>query len=293
VTQARLDRSPEEQVFPTLVGVLVPLLTGRGTAVSVYSSAVNVLHNQGLLVSFVEETRAMTTLSVCVPALFRNPKKRLAPGDWVRFEGIRLVTADFEVLLQGRPNWQGTLMGKHVKGWSESKVSLLKEALLKKGKDGGFLGLLRREKTDNPFVEKAREGLRHKALSSLVGLGPGSTPSGDDFITGVLLGEETLRLLPAEEPKAVAGNQKTVIPSRLEKKTLWAALSRTNDAGKTLLWQALQAHFPAYLIEMLQSVSDAERPEEVAMAVESSVRCGETSGTDALTGFLLFMEGRL
>jgi len=184
-------------------------------------------------------------------------------------------------------------MGKHVKGWSESKVLLLKEALLKKGKDGGFLRLLCREKAGNPFVEKAREGLGHKTLSSLVGLGPGSTPSGDDFITGVLLGEETVRQMLAAGPKAVAETQKTVIPWLPEKQDLWAALSRTNHAGKTLLWLALQRHFPGYLIDMLRSVSEAEDREAIARAVERTVRCGETSGTDALTGFLLFVEGRL
>lgn len=291
--QTRLDRRPRERVIPTLVGAGVSCLTGWGKVVSAFSSAVNVLHRQGLLVSFVEETRAMTYLSVCVPVLFRKRKKRLVPGDWVRFDGHRLVTEDFVVDFQARPTWQGTLTRKEVKGFSASKVSLLKEALLMKGRGGGFLGLLRRDETDDPFVDKAREGLRHKALSSLVGLGPGSTPSGDDLITGVLLAEETLRLMLPAEAKAVAANQETMIPWSAEKQELRAAVNRTNDAGKTLLWQALQAQFPAYLIEMLRSVSDAERPEEVAMAVESSVRCGETSGTDALTGFLLFMEGRL
>jgi len=261
--------------------------------VSAFSRAVNVLHTQGLLVSFVQDTRAMTTLSVCVSALFRNQKKHLVPGDRVLFDRHRLVAEDVVVVLLGRPTWQGTLTREHVNGLSVWKLSPLKEALLMKGRDGGFLGLLRRDQTDNPFVKKAREGLQHRTLSSLVGLGPGATPSGDDFITGVLLGEETLKLVPAAEAKAVAGNQGSMIPWLLEKQDLWAALNRTNDAGKTLLWQALQGHFPGYLIEMLRSVSDAEGQEEVATAVGISVRCGETSGTDALTGFLFAMEGRL
>ena len=293
MTKARLDRPLREQVFPTLVGAGVSCLTGWGEVVSAFSGAVNILHRQGLLVSFVQETRAMTTLSVCVSALFQNPKKHPVPGDRVLFDRHRLVTEDVVVVLLGQPTWQGTLTREHVKGFRESKVSLLKKALLMKGKDGGFLGLLRNEETDNPFLGKAREVLRHEVLSDLVGLGPGSTPSGDDFLTGVLLGEQLLSLVPVAEAKGVAGNQKTVIPWPLKKQDLWAALNRTNDAGKTLLWLALQGHFPGYLIDMLRSVSDAEGQEQVAMAVERSLRCGETSGTDALTGFLLFVEGRL
>ena len=261
--------------------------------VSAHSSAVNVLHSRGLLVSFVQETRAMTTLSVCVPALFRKPPGKLSPGEWVLFDGHRMVAKDVAVVLLGRPTWQGKLLRAHVKGLSAWKLSLLKRALLIKARDGGLLGLLRTDQRGNPFVEKARQGLRHTTLSSLVGLGPGSTPSGDDFITGVLLGEEALKQGPAAGAKAVAENQKTVIPWPLEKEALGAALNRTNDAGKTLLWQALQGNFPGYLIEMLRSLSAAEGPEDVARVVERSVSCGETSGADALTGFLLFLQGRL
>jgi hypothetical protein len=110
-----------------------------------------------------------------------------------------------------------------VRGFGASKVSLVKEALLLKGRDGGFLGLFRGEETNNPFVNKAIQVLRGvqrapsqatglKVLSGLVGLGPGSTPSGDDFITGILLGEEALKLLLSTEPKAVADSREPMIP---------------------------------------------------------------------------------
>jgi hypothetical protein len=127
----------------------------------------------------------------------------------------------------------------------------------------------------------------------LVGLGPGSTPSGDDFITGVLLGEEALKLLQPAEAKAVAHNLEPVIPSPEGKEELWLALNRTNDAGKTLLWQALQGRFPNYLIETLRSVSDAGGKQDIVNAVEKAVGRGATSGTDALAGFLYSMEGRV
>jgi hypothetical protein len=291
-------------MLPTLVGAGVPRLNGWGEVVSAFSRAVNIRHAQGLLVSFVEETRAMTFLSVCVPALFRGEKKGLVPGERVRFEGHRLVTEDFVVDFMGRPTWQGTLTRSDMKGFRASKASLMKEALLLKGRDGGFLGLLRREEASNPFVDKAMKVLSGiqsapsrtgalKILSGLVGLGPGSTPSGDDFIAGVLLGEETLRLLLSGEAKAVAGSQESMIPWPMEKEDLWVAMNRTNDAGKTLLWQALQGHFPEYLIESVRSVSHAKGKQEIVDAVERAVGRGATSGTDALAGFLFSMEGRL
>jgi hypothetical protein len=273
-------------MLPTLVGAGVPCLTGWGEVVSVFAQAVNIRHAQGLLVSFVGKTRAMTFLSVCLPGFFRKQKKGLLPGDRVRFEGQRLVTEDWVVDFLGRPTWQGTLTRDNVKGFSASKVSLVKEALLLKGREGGFLGLLRKGEANNPFVDKAVKVLsdiqsapsragRLKALSGLVGLGPGSTPSGDDFI------------------KAVASDERNMVACAMEKEDLGAAMNRTNDAGKTLLWQALQGHFPEYLIETLRSVSDAKGKQEIVDAVERAVGGGATSGTDALTGFLFSMEGRL
>ena len=291
-------------MLPTLVGAGVPCLTGWGEVVSVFPLAVNIRHSQGLLVSFIGKTRAMTFLSVCVPALFREQKKGLVPGDRVRFEGHRLVAEGFVLDFLGQTTWQGTLTRDDVKGFHASKVSLVKEALLLKGRDGGFLGLLRRDETKNPFLGKAIKVLRGvqsapsravrlKVLSGMVGLGPGSTPSGDDFIAGVLLGQETLRLLLSTEEKAVAASLDPMIPCSTEKDALWVAINRTSDAGKTLLWQALQCHFPEYLIEMVRSVSDAEGKQEIVDVVERAVGRGATSGTDALTGFLLSAEGRI
>jgi hypothetical protein len=304
VRQSSLDKRQRERTSPTLVGAGVLCLTGWGEVVSVYPQAVNVRHAQGLLVSFIREIRSMTSMSVCLPALFRKQEKDLVPGDRVRFDGHRLITEDFVVDLLGRPTWQGTLTRSDVKGFRASTVSLVKEALLLKGRDGGFLGLLLRDEGHNPFVDKALKVLREiqsspsragrlKFLSGLIGLGPGSTPSGDDFITGVLMGEEISRLLHSTEAKAVASDQRNMVACAIDKEDLWVAMNRTNDAGKTLLWQALQGHFPEYLIETVRSVSHAKGKQEIVDAVQRTVGRGATSGTDALTGFLFSMEGRL
>lgn len=302
--QASLDERERARILPTLVGAGVPRLTGGGEVVSAFSGAVNIRHAKGFLVSLIKETRAMTSLSVCLPDLFRKREKPLLGGERVRFERRRMVTKEFVVDFQGRPTWQGTLTRNDVRGIRASKGSLLREALLLKGRDGGFLGLLRGDATNNPFAAKAMEVLsraqsassraaRLRLLSGLVGLGPGSTPSGDDFIAGVLLGEETLNLLLSREPKAVADRQETVIPWSLEKEELWVAMGKTSDAGKTLLWQALQGSFPEYLIQTVRSVSDAQGKQEIVDAVERAVGRGATSGTDALVGFVFCFEGRV
>jgi hypothetical protein len=215
-----------------------------------------------------------------------------------------VITKDFIVDFLKQPTWPGKLTRTDVKGFCASTVSLVKETLLVKGRAGGFLGLLCKDGTRNPFVDKAIRVMsgfqsassrtaRFLALSGLAGLGPGSTPSGDDFVTGVLLGDEALRLLSSTGAETVAGSPEPMIPWPKKREDLWIALDRTNDAGKTLLWQALQGRFPKYLIEALQAVSHAKGKQEIADAVEKAVGRGATSGTDALTGFLFSMEGRL
>jgi hypothetical protein len=302
--QPSFDKRERVRILPTLVGEGVLRLTGWGEVVSCFSRAVNARHSQGLLVSFVEETLAMTYLSVCLPALLRKSGHGLAPGKKVRFDGYRVTMEDFIVDLLDRPTWQGKLTPRDVKGFSALRVSLVRDALLLKGRDGGFLGLLRKDGKDNPFVERAVEVMKRvqsapsraagfKSLSGLIGLGPGSTPSGDDFTAGVLLGEEALRLLLSTEAKAVADSLEPMIPWPEEKENLRVAMNRTNDAGRTLLWQALQGHFPRYLIETVRSVSDAKGKQDIEDAVERAVARGATSGTDALTGFVFATEGRL
>jgi hypothetical protein len=302
--QDGLDRRARERILPTVVGAGLPRLTGWGRVVSAFSRAVNIRHSRGLLASLVEDPHAMTYLSVCVPELFRNHNIRLALGDRIRFEGDRLGTEGFAVELLGRQTWQGTLTVKDVREFDAERISILKEAFLLKGRGGGFFGLLHGDGSSNPFADRAvrvlsrvrkapLRSVRLGGLSGLVGLGPGSTPSGDDFIAGVLLGEEALKLLQPAEAKAVAHNLAPVIPSPEGKEELRLALNRTNDAGKTLLWQALQGRFPNYLIETLRSVSDAGGKQDIVNAVEKAVGRGATSGTDALAGFLYSMEGRV
>jgi hypothetical protein len=124
-------------------------------------------------------------------------------------------------------------------------------------------------------------------MANLVGLGIGLTPSGDDFLTGVLLAEQMVQ---------GAGLTHEVQVARQE---IAEALPYTTAAGRTLLWQALQGRFPAYLLELARGF--CRRPAATPMhrhSVEADLTwClqrvlahGHTSGTDAVVGFLWYLE---
>ena len=128
------------------------------------------------------------------------------------------------VALEGRKAWDGSLGIDDIRESSLWKMSLLQEALLRGEKPGGLLGLIHSEDKGSPFVKKASRILQTaltreedsrviRGLSKLVGLGVGLTPSGDDLLSGFMLGERILNLMSVSHQRAsVAENR--VIPRR-------------------------------------------------------------------------------
>lgn len=115
------------------------------------------------------------------------------------------------------------------------------------------------------------------AVAALVGLGPGSTPSGDDVLCGVAL---TLRLLG--ETKRLDALAASVRPR----------LGATNGVSAQLLEAALLGYAVPQVTELLRLLgrppqSDDDSPNCSAAlvdALEQVTRIGHSSGTDLLTG---------
>jgi hypothetical protein len=285
-------------------GVFIRSLAGSGEVVSVYAKAVNILHPDKLIVSLVENPSQMTALSIVMPSLFQRSENQAAtvkPGNRTIFEGSRLIINDLYIDVAGGRTWEGSLGLDHTRGFCLSKIPLLRKALLQKGKRGGLIGLIHPEAEANPFVEKTRWILGRvlikghgsgamKGLSQLVGLGVGFTPGGDDFISGVLLGERILKLLYGSQTELFDVGQHGSGPCSINKEEIWNRLDKTSFAGKTLLWQALQGHFPFYLIEAVRGLAAAGGLEDMKQTVARAASHGETSGTDALVGLSLCLD---
>lgn len=258
-----------------------------GTIVSVYTRAVNIRRPDGLLVSLVRCRGQMSALSVLVPELFDSAPD-LPPGiergRRASYNGQRLIVAGRAVTLDRAPWYDSTLRLACRPGFPAPKRALLQRALLTRGKKGGLLGVIAPAAADNPFARTAAGilgavtlsgGPREKlvGLGSLVGLGIGFTPSGDDFLAGALLAE--------------ASRWGALCLARAE---IRAALAKTSDGGRSLLYQVLENHFPCYLLETAQELAAARNAGEIGTAVARAVRHGETSGTDTLTGLLWYLR---
>ena len=101
-------------------------------------------------------------------------------------------------------------------------------------------------------------------LVSLIGLGMGLTPSGDDFLCGVLAG------------LILTGNSDHPFTSVLKEK-IRANLSNTNDISRTFLSCALSSHFGKPVKDLVFPSS----PEDILASFEA---VGHSSGIDSLCG---------
>jgi hypothetical protein len=285
-------------------GVFTFIFEGEGEILSVYSKAVNILSQSGLILSLVENESQMTSLGVRIPVLFQNSEAwrlKAKPGKKVLFEGGQLILENLHIDIGAGKPWHGVLMAGDVMGFRFSKIPILRTALIRSGRQGGLLGLIHPEKAENPFLRKVSYLLtqlstkRHdlpmiKGLSQVVGLGIGLTPSGDDFIAGVLLGERIVSLAAAFRRKASHMTENRMTPLSIDKEEIWDVLDGTTSAGRTLLWQALQGYFPSYMIKRAKALAAARNDREVLEQVCMTLSHGKTSGTDSLVGLFVYLN---
>jgi len=105
--------------------------------------------------------------------------------------------------------------------------------------------------------------------SRLLGLGPGLTPSGDDFIGGMMIAFHGI------------GNGR--IAKNIWRVAALHAVTATNAVSRAHLQSAAEGYGSAALHEALSAIL-CGRGEDIRSAIERAVAIGHTSGWDALAG---------
>ncbi len=238
---------------------------------SVHGRAVNILRPDGLVVSLLGSSDAMTDLGIVVPGLFAGPLQGLQ-GRSIAALGRRIAIDGLGgIALGGAATWSGKVRSGAGRGGTPSAIAAaLADTLARHGTPGGVLALAvpSRESTWSTAARRCLEADPFDA-AALVGLGPGMTPAGDDFLAGVLF---AMRLGWARLPRGQS-------PARL-RRAVAEALPRTTPAGRTLLVLALRGRFAAPLLELAMSAGF----DVVGEAARALCALGETSGTDTLVG---------
>ena len=115
------------------------------------------------------------------------------------------------------------------------------------------------------------------AIRPLIGLGPGLTPSGDDFIVGYLAGLWS-----------TAGNDSSRLRFMSSLGTwLSQAAADTNAISRTYIKSAINGNVSEPIATLAQRFGQANSMDNVREASRTALLVGHTSGTDGVLGLLL------
>ncbi len=231
------------------------------------------------LFSLITDRQHMTAGSLLLSTTAAPMLNRLAPGVVVVGSNTSIRIGSLDIILPTGQQWSGTLPRG---AWSADALPSLKllDALYgylreHSSLQRGLAPLLIDPLPSDPVITRANAILKatalHKIPAGIVGLGPGFTPAGDDFLMGVLA-EETL----------TGGH-----PERF-RSSLIHRLTGTTAGGATILRHALSGSFPLYFHHICDILmySETDLSAIAAAAWHQASNHGHSSGLDALSGFL-------
>ena len=188
-----------------------------------------------------------------------------------------------------------------VSNLSDSQLSLLKnqisEAIRHADTHGFDLLFTDQDVSDIPMLKVAKDrihsvvsflhtkdvALAASELVRLIGLGIGLTPSGDDFLTGVLAGL-ILAGLSSDSPEN-AEKDFSISFAKAIRTEIQAHLRDTNDISGAFLQCALDGHFS----KAINRLSQAPLPDADEI-LETFLEIGHSSGIDSLCGIYFVLQ---
>lgn len=188
----------------------------------------------------------------------------------------------WECVLPAFPSDQGSLL---------ANVAVMKDYLAAHGKTGGMkIGLqpanVFEAEVSRLLVSRSSQLVEDLAARrwseaceqaiGLVGLGPGLTPSGDDFLTGLF----SVYHMP---------NVPCCLPHSVIEQIVRASNQRTNEISYMMVKKAAIGHVRESIVRLLQSVISVTT-EEVVLSLGNVLNIGSSSGTDMALGLLSGLE---
>jgi hypothetical protein len=152
------------------------------------------------------------------------------------------------------------------------------------GRQGGINAIPQADALTTAMQRALIHGDRNRmgaAARHLIGLGPGLTPSGDDFLVGWLRG---LWLMAGESvaiQNACSSLRRFLLPDLAQ---------RTTQVGAAFIRYGLAGAFAEVLDQAAAALSSPSSPQVVADMLRQLMAQGETSGTDTAAGLLSCLE---
>jgi hypothetical protein len=244
--------------------------TGAGAVHSVFARAVN-LEVRGDLWTLLSDERADLPFGIRV-GVDRVDALGLRRGDRVSvrsgFVGIGAARSALVVDCRAAPRWTPARQGERAPGLA---VRLGVAATEASGRAWPGAAPMARTVVTALNDPDALGG----ALGRVVGCGPGSTPTGDDVLVGILAA-----LTSAHSGAAGAAAAQSLCRS------LGPLLSRTTEISAHLLRQAMCGFVARPVHELVCALVGASDVARLRAAVRSVLDMGATSGADQCTGLL-------
>lgn len=120
---------------------------------------------------------------------------------------------------------------------------------------------------------QVNKNITKKNINNLIGAGIGLTPTGDDFLQGLILMEKILGHSPEIEAHVKRG---------LEQRS-------TTDVSLSYYQALFEGYYNEPLAELFKAVNE-ENKEDIQKSILLVQEYGETSGFDLLTGILTYLE---
>ena len=118
-----------------------------------------------------------------------------------------------------------------------------------------------------------------QAVRGLIGIGPGSTPSGDDVLVGYLGGLELLAPMNSRVRRLYTEYRKVLTDS----------IQFTSPISRAHLEWAIQGFFSETLLELLESLKQPSM-KKIEPCLSRVIKQGASSGTDTILGLVSALE---
>lgn len=260
----------------------------RGRVHSVFAKAVNFTGPRGSLYSLVaaELDDAPGTVRVSHTAGTMLDNLGIKPGDVVATIDGGLVCGPVTVNTVSVSPWSPALPPFPSRPADRRRLAdslvILRKEIVAAGQDGGLKAFIagsagtvleeRLAERATALVGALAAGNLDDALTAgnrLIGLGTGLTPSGDDFLAGMMV--------IFNMPAGPFGRR------HRETAATWAAGAETGTVSRAMLRHAARGRTRAGVVAMLEALTD-HAARGLAAAVRRVLNSGATSGTDLAAG---------
>jgi hypothetical protein len=274
-----------------------------GEVLAVHPRSCYLVGEDGMISAVVPETFGNGPLNLVIPSGSVPVLEGLAVGATVTSTGSRLTLGQsLEIELEKAVLWDPKAhpaLGADPEGLGRSLTELYRTAVAGSPEQSlaRLLPYVREDDLPAPLTKVPHfprshaliagliDSLAHRSsrslkvvTSSLAGLGPGLTPSGDDFLAGTLL---ALAMIQEHRPDGALGE--------IARLLLDTAAPRTHEISAAYLRAAYAGEASERWHALLGAMA-AGNTQAIGPAAHGVMTVGETSGADMLAGFLVAME---